>query len=825
LDDGRTQLTQYEYNTVGNVTKMVDPMGRETRLEYAPNGIDLIRVAQKTGATTETTLAEFTYDEQHRPLTAKDAAGQTTHYAYNAAGQVTQVTDPLNQTTRYVYDALGYLTQVINPRGKVARQLTYDALGRIASETDSEGHTRTYRYDDFDRVTEVSYPDGTREITAWDKLDQIVVTDREGRQTRFIHDAVRNLIATTDPLNRQIQYSYYPNGQLKTLTDAKGQVTTWERDLQSRMSAKRYADGRQDSLIYENTTSRLWKVTDSLGQTTRYGYSLDNRPIRIDYLNARNATPSVQFDYDASYPRVSAMTDGTGTTQYSYRTPGQWGALRLQQVDGPDNADTVTYDYDALGRISARTVDASRETYSYDALNRTTTHNSALGNFVYTYLGETDQQTGLHLAQSAIGTDWRYADNAHDRRLLEINSGDKARRYRYTTTPTNRITQLEEIPASPGNKPSTVWNYTYDLADRLLSAQGRTGNPYAYTYDPADNLLSLQGQGGPVTLTVNNVNQLTQIMRPTGGSDDESDDDDGEEDENEDHNTDTGGVAAAQYDANGNLIEDGVRTYQWDGANRLLRIDYKATPDRNTQFRYDGLSRRVAIISTTATATTETRYLWCGESLCQARDATHTVTRRYYPEGELHPADTNPRVYYGRDHLGSVREVLALPNGKAVGAADYTPYGKPTKTTGKATTDFRYAGMFYLSEAGLYLTHYRVYDPAFGRWLSRDPIGENGGTNLYTYVNNNPLNLFDIFGLTPDCISIIIGHRDSTRTRKEREPIFVDYGVVVKTNAQPTPGINLDPRDGRMLPIKPYLMFEFWWAKRELDKIKEYLIH
>ena len=161
-----------------------------------------------------------------------------------------------------------------------------------------------------------------------------------------------------------------------------------------------------------------------------------------------------------------------------------------------------------------------------------------------------------------------------------------------------------------------------------------------------------------------------------------------------------------RYDANGNLIEDGVRTYQWDGANRLLRIDYKATPDRNTQFRYDGLSRRVAIISTTATATTETRYLWCGESLCQARDATHTVTRRYYPEGELHPADTNPRVYYGRDHLGSVREVLALPNGKAVGAADYTPYGKPTKTTGKATTDFRYAGMFYLSEAGLYLTHY-----------------------------------------------------------------------------------------------------------------------
>ena len=55
--------------------------------------------------------------------------------------------------------------------------------------------------------------------------------------------------------------------------------------------------------------------------------------------------------------------------------------------------------------------------------------------------------------------------------------------------------------------------------------------------------------------------------------------------------------------------------------------------------------------------------------------------------------------------------------------------------------------MFYLPEAGLYLTHYRVYDPTLGRWLSRDPIGEIGGVNLYAYVGNDPVNWSDPIGL------------------------------------------------------------------------------
>ena len=60
---------------------------------------------------------------------------------------------------------------------------------------------------------------------------------------------------------------------------------------------------------------------------------------------------------------------------------------------------------------------------------------------------------------------------------------------------------------------------------------------------------------------------------------------------------------------------------------------------------------------------------------------------------------------------------------------------------------FGYAGMFRHEPTGLNLTLYRAYNPLTGRWLSRDPIGEIGGLNVYGYVGNDPVNSIDPFGL------------------------------------------------------------------------------
>jgi RHS repeat-associated protein len=66
--------------------------------------------------------------------------------------------------------------------------------------------------------------------------------------------------------------------------------------------------------------------------------------------------------------------------------------------------------------------------------------------------------------------------------------------------------------------------------------------------------------------------------------------------------------------------------------------------------------------------------------------------------------------------------------------------------------------MQFHAPSELYLTQYRIYDPRTGRWLSRDPIEEEGGINLYGYVGGNPVSYIDPNGqiAVPVIVPIVI---------------------------------------------------------------------
>ena len=98
-------------------------------------------------------------------------------------------------------------------------------------------------------------------------------------------------------------------------------------------------------------------------------------------------------------------------------------------------------------------------------------------------------------------------------------------------------------------------------------------------------------------------------------------------------------------------------------------------------------------------------------------------------------------------------------SGNVVSQYGYDPYGRQTKISGTGPdADFGYAGMYVHQRSGLNLTPHRAYNPAIGKFISRDPIEETGGINLYAYVENNPIQYADPSGLDgkdpkfPDCI-------------------------------------------------------------------------
>ena len=106
-------------------------------------------------------------------------------------------------------------------------------------------------------------------------------------------------------------------------------------------------------------------------------------------------------------------------------------------------------------------------------------------------------------------------------------------------------------------------------------------------------------------------------------------------------------------------------------------------------------------------------------------------------------------VYYQLDHLGTP---IAAHNakGEAVWTAEYEAWGRIRQETVsdglKANIPFRFQGQYYDEESGLHYNRFRYYDPEIGRFVSQDPIGLDGGLNIYVYVKN-PVQWVDPSGL------------------------------------------------------------------------------
>ena len=118
-----------------------------------------------------------------------------------------------------------------------------------------------------------------------------------------------------------------------------------------------------------------------------------------------------------------------------------------------------------------------------------------------------------------------------------------------------------------------------------------------------------------------------------------------------------------------------------------------------------------------------------------------------------HGSESTAHFFPTYDGNGNVSEYLDA-SGIMQAHYEYDPFGNTTVSTGNKATDFfhRFSTKPLDAETGLYYYGYRYYDPVTGRWPSRDPWHEEGGLNLYVFVDNSALEKWDFLGLLPEIL-------------------------------------------------------------------------
>ena len=264
---------------------------------------------------------------------------------------------------------------------------------------------------------------------------------------------------------------------------------------------------------------------------------------------------------------------------------------------------------------------------------------------------------------------------------------------------------------------SQTITYDYDPLNRLTAADYYGGRFYHYSYDAAGNRTH-QVSSACADCPEFNVNYAYDIAQRLSN---------------------VNGVAYT-WDDNGNLLSDGINTFAYDNANRLISI---TNPQYSIQNGYNGLGDR---LRQTVNSSQTNYILDLNNNLAQVlSDDSNTYL---YGLGRIAQQNTVDWQYYQGDALGSVRQ-LSDPAGVVTLARSYEPFGKVLNSEDKEITSYAFTGE-WSDPTGLIYLRARYYDPATGRFLSRDPfpgtIISPRSQQPYVYAINNPVLYVDPSG-------------------------------------------------------------------------------
>ena len=352
----------------------------------------------------------------------------------------------------------------------------------------------------------------------------------------------------------------------------------------------------------------------------------------------------------------------------------------------------------------------------------------------YTYRPGLNQLSGFTTAGTSTARTFEY-DAQH--RLTEIKlNGQLSTGYTL-----NEKDQRIRVESEDGS----YWKFTYDGKSQITAMERRrageeeqvTPGLYygGFSYDEIGNWTESRRTGTTYyNLTSNILNQYTDVStvwpmatwNPT-------------------------------YDADGNMLT-GIMgwSYGWNGENRLISAE---NGDTRLEFSYDYMGRRFEKKVYTANVLTKhEKFVYDGYKLIQVLDALNSdaVTMAFAWHPESTGLDTPFSMMYDGETYYYVtdgnKNVMSLIDAAGTKVAEYVydPFGRLLSSTGELAeiNPFRFSSEYHDDETGLVYYNYRYYSPELGRWISRDPIEEEGGVNLYAMVGNNPVNRWDHLGFS-----------------------------------------------------------------------------
>ncbi|OTT73065.1 type IV secretion protein Rhs [Acinetobacter baumannii] len=787
LADGRESW--YSRDGKKRITRQIDFEGRETQQEYNDQD-QLVKIVQPNGG-----VIRFAYDEQDNLVEIKDPEGSIWKREYDENGNLNKEINPLGHITQYKYNNDNQLVEVIDAKGGV-KKIQYNELGQMISYTDCSGKSSTWEYDEDgvltaeqtanNKVVQYFYSTKGRDKG---QLQSIIYPD--GLKEYFEHDEEGRLLKHTDTKGLVTEYKYNQVGLLEQRIDANRHSVAYQWDKQGRIQ-KLINQNQAEYLFGYNPYGYLIREQAFDGEEKHYSYNENGRIFQI-----RQPNILTQFDYYADGQIASKSfthlhTGQKQTEQFDYNLNSQLSRAsnEVSQIDFYRNAlgqlvrehqhykipelkpltAVLRYEYDELGNL-IKTIRPDGQTLNHLVYGSGHIYAIGLNNQEVVSFQRDDlhRETTRLLANGLIQTKQYNDVGLLSSQLIqpeqETQDYLQYQAHRYYQYDQNYL--LSQVEDSRLGK----LNYQYDPIGRLIAAQS-LHKAESFSFDPAGNLIDTDSVLSPAQIKNN-------LIKSYKGK-------------------------HYQYDAQGNvteIIQAGKNLkLTWDNQNRLIRSDnnglvteygydvfgrrlYKKISNELTLFGWDGDLMIWESFKSAQTNYTK-HYIYEPDSfvpLLQAgyKDFIQLIETPDYQEYQTKPYSIykdpvwnrnlgkertalEQFTFYHCDQVGTPQTMTNI-RGECVWEILQDTWGAVSQIKALnqdnpfEQNNLRFQGQYYDQETELHYNRYRYYEPHSARYVSKDPIGLEGGMNTSSYVSDpnqwidpkglNSFNYGEMFGI------------------------------------------------------------------------------